>query len=155
VISALSHVLHGSRLPDHDFRNILMIDPTDAERFYDALSAEEHQARAMAATGPLKSPDQSSANRTHPLSELASDSAGERALAYISGQKAKARATRSPICMRSTSASMSARSTADSGFSSSLRTSAICSRARPSSFASMNSAISVTSLPGSPVVQSD
>jgi [ribosomal protein S5]-alanine N-acetyltransferase len=52
-----------------------------------------------------------------------------------------------PICIWLTSASMSARSPAASGCSTSESTPAICSSARPASFASVNSAISVTSLP--------
>jgi len=46
VTSAMSYLLHGQRLADHDFRNILMIDSGHAERLHDQLSALEHEARA-------------------------------------------------------------------------------------------------------------
>jgi hypothetical protein len=41
----MGYVLHGQRLPHHDFRNILMATPDDAERLHDALSKAEVQAR--------------------------------------------------------------------------------------------------------------
>lgn len=43
--SAAGYVLHGERLADHDFRNILMMTPEDAERLYDRLSEDEVAAR--------------------------------------------------------------------------------------------------------------
>lgn len=43
--SAMGYVLHGQRLPDHDFRNILMAMPDDAERLHQALSDAELAAR--------------------------------------------------------------------------------------------------------------
>jgi hypothetical protein len=46
VTSAMSYVLHGHRLPNHDFRNILMMDPMDAERLHDVLAEAERSARA-------------------------------------------------------------------------------------------------------------
>jgi hypothetical protein len=46
VTSAMSYVLHGHRLPDHDFRNVLMIDSAEAERLHDELSDAERLARA-------------------------------------------------------------------------------------------------------------
>ena len=46
ITSAMSYALHGKRLQDHDFRNILMIDSTDAERLYEELRAAEQEARA-------------------------------------------------------------------------------------------------------------
>ncbi len=42
---AMSYVLHGKRLPDHDFRNILMATPEDAERLHDQLDEVEVAAR--------------------------------------------------------------------------------------------------------------
>jgi hypothetical protein len=41
----MGYVLHGHRLRDHDFPNILMMDSTDAERLDDALRESEMQAR--------------------------------------------------------------------------------------------------------------
>jgi len=46
VTSAMSHVLYGDRLPDHDFQNILMSDPVEAERLQAQLSDAEVAARA-------------------------------------------------------------------------------------------------------------
>lgn len=46
VTSAMSYVLDGTRLPDHDFRNILMMDSADAERLHDDLAESERQAQA-------------------------------------------------------------------------------------------------------------
>lgn len=43
--SAMGYVLYGRRLPDHDFRNILMMAPDHAERLLDALSEAESTAR--------------------------------------------------------------------------------------------------------------
>ena len=43
--SAAGYVLHGHRLPDHDFRNILMMMPGDAERLFEQLSDAEVAAR--------------------------------------------------------------------------------------------------------------
>lgn len=65
---------------------------------------------------------------------------------HRSGQIARARGTELPILMRFASDRMSARSSADTGCLSLASRLAIRSRARPSSFASMNSAIRLTSL---------
>ena len=46
MTSAMSYALHGKRLADHDFRNILMMDPADAQRFKDSLADAERKARA-------------------------------------------------------------------------------------------------------------
>ncbi|MEQ4209673.1 hypothetical protein [Actinopolymorpha sp. B9G3] len=46
VTSAMTYALDGSRLADHDFRNILMMDSADAERLHDALAEAERRARA-------------------------------------------------------------------------------------------------------------
>lgn len=43
--TAARHVLYGERLPDHDFRNILMMMPEDAERLFEQLSEAEVAAR--------------------------------------------------------------------------------------------------------------
>ena len=43
--SAAGYVLHGDRMPDHDFRNILMMMPKDAERLFDQMSDAEVAAR--------------------------------------------------------------------------------------------------------------
>ncbi len=43
---SLSYLLHGDRLPDHDFRNILGLSGEDAERLYDGLGEVEGRARA-------------------------------------------------------------------------------------------------------------
>jgi hypothetical protein len=45
VSSAIAYVLHGKRLPDHDFRNILMVEPPDAERLSNELQGAERRAR--------------------------------------------------------------------------------------------------------------
>lgn len=45
LISAANWVLHGNRMQDHDFRNILMASPDDAERLLDKLSDAEVAAR--------------------------------------------------------------------------------------------------------------
>jgi hypothetical protein len=45
VSSAMGHVLFGERMADHDFRNILMTMPEDAERLHEQLSAAEVAAR--------------------------------------------------------------------------------------------------------------
>ena len=47
VTSAMSYALHGNRLSDHDFRNVLMIDPADAERLHNELSEAERLARSL------------------------------------------------------------------------------------------------------------
>lgn len=47
VNSAMSYVLHGRRLPDHDFRNVLMADPGQAERLFEQLSDAEAHARSV------------------------------------------------------------------------------------------------------------
>lgn len=46
VTSAMGYVLHGQPLPDHDFRNILMTMPDDAERLHKVLSEVEVAARS-------------------------------------------------------------------------------------------------------------
>lgn len=46
VTSAMSYVLHGDRLADHDFRNILMMDSADAERLHEDLGEAERWAQA-------------------------------------------------------------------------------------------------------------
>lgn len=46
VTSAISYVLHGKRLADNDFRNILMMDGDEAERLHDALGDAERRAQA-------------------------------------------------------------------------------------------------------------
>jgi hypothetical protein len=43
--SAVGHVLYGDRLADHDFCNILMVMPRDAERLFEQLSDAEVAAR--------------------------------------------------------------------------------------------------------------
>lgn len=43
--SAAGFVLHGERMSDHDFRNILMVMPEDAERLVEQLSEAEVAAR--------------------------------------------------------------------------------------------------------------
>lgn len=43
--SVAGYVLHGDRLADHDFRNILMMMPSDAERLFEQLSDAEVVAR--------------------------------------------------------------------------------------------------------------
>lgn len=43
--SAAGYVLHGDRMPDHDFRNILMMMPEDAERLVSELREAEVAAR--------------------------------------------------------------------------------------------------------------
>lgn len=45
LCSAAGHVLYGDRLADHDFRNILMLMPRDAERLLEQLSDAEVAAR--------------------------------------------------------------------------------------------------------------
>lgn len=45
VTSAMSYVLHGNRLADHDFRNILMMDSADAERLHEDLGEAERRAQ--------------------------------------------------------------------------------------------------------------
>jgi hypothetical protein len=46
VTSAMSYVLHGKRLADNDFRNILMMESADAERLHDDLLKAERRAQA-------------------------------------------------------------------------------------------------------------
>ncbi|MCW2857586.1 MAG: hypothetical protein JWR52_3201 [Marmoricola sp.] len=46
VTSAMSYALHGRRLPDHDFRNVLMMDSVEAERLHNDLTASEGVARS-------------------------------------------------------------------------------------------------------------
>jgi hypothetical protein len=46
VTSAMSYVLHGNRMADHDFRNILMMDSADAERLHEYLGEAERRAQA-------------------------------------------------------------------------------------------------------------
>jgi hypothetical protein len=43
--SAAGYVLHGRRMADHDFRNILMMMPDDAEQLFERLSEAEAAAR--------------------------------------------------------------------------------------------------------------
>ena len=43
--ASMGYVLDGHRLPDHDFRNILMSAPADAERLRRQLSNAEVEAR--------------------------------------------------------------------------------------------------------------
>lgn len=43
--SAANYVLHGKRLADHDFRNILMMQPDDAEQLMEHLGGAEVAAR--------------------------------------------------------------------------------------------------------------
>ncbi|MEZ0579106.1 hypothetical protein [Nocardioides sp. MH1] len=45
VTSAMGYVLHGKRMQDHDFRNILMAAPEDAELLHEHLRAAEVAAR--------------------------------------------------------------------------------------------------------------
>jgi hypothetical protein len=46
VYLSLSYVLHGVRLKDHDFRNILGLSREDAETLMKRLSTLEDEARA-------------------------------------------------------------------------------------------------------------
>jgi hypothetical protein len=46
VTSAMAYVLHGDRLNDHDFRNVLMMESADAERLHDDLAESERRAQA-------------------------------------------------------------------------------------------------------------
>lgn len=46
VYSALSYALHGVRMEDHDFRNILGMSREDAERLMEQIGAAEDDARA-------------------------------------------------------------------------------------------------------------
>jgi len=46
VTSAMAYALHGKRLADNDFRNVMMMDGADAERLHQDLSDAEREARA-------------------------------------------------------------------------------------------------------------
>lgn len=46
IFMALSHLLHGIRISDHDFRNILMMERKEAEALLDQLGRGERLARA-------------------------------------------------------------------------------------------------------------
>lgn len=46
VYLSLSYALHGARMEDHDFRNILGMSREDAERLMGQIGAAEDEARA-------------------------------------------------------------------------------------------------------------
>lgn len=59
VYLSLSYVLHGARLEDHDFANILGMSKEDAEILMTRMSEAEDEARARGEhwSPPMKSTD--------------------------------------------------------------------------------------------------
>lgn len=45
ISSAMSYALHGRRLDDRDFRTILMMESSEAERLHGELTVAERRAR--------------------------------------------------------------------------------------------------------------